>query len=166
MSSDAVLALIGDAAALLAAAAALAALVYARATVREAKRARLDADQAAKDAAADRHRAAEDAAADRREAELTRMIRRVERAGEIVEDLFWEAPGDRLRGSSRWMRLRNHLGVALVGLDGQLPKCAAILNAATADRAFDGAVEARQEVLLELDRLNKELAAMPRGGQA
>src|ERR1039457_1932864 len=126
VSSDAVLVLIGDVAALLAAGAALVALVYARETVGEAKAARQDADRAARDAAADRHRAAEDAAADRREAEYARTIRRVERVGEIVEDLFWSAGVGALTGGhgpSRWMADRNRLGVALVGLSERLPNC-------------------------------------------
>jgi hypothetical protein len=166
VSSDAVLVLIGDVAALLAAGAALVALVYARETVGEAKAARQDADRAARDAAADRHRAAEDAAADRREAEYARTIRWVERVGEIVEDLFWSAGVGALTGGhgpNRWMADRNRLGVALVGLSERLPKCAAILNAATERLALDGATEGRQEVLLELDRLSVELTALRAG---
>ena len=73
------------------------ALGRARETVDEAKAARLDAEQAAKDAAAERRAAAEDrrqAAADRREEERDRQRRRVERVGEIVENLFWAADDD------------------------------------------------------------------------
>src|SRR5260370_33500356 len=76
MSPDTILVAIGDVAALAAALFAFLALGKASETVREAKAARVDAEQAARDAAADR-----------REDERDRQPRRAERVGGMVEDL-------------------------------------------------------------------------------
>ena len=94
----------------------------AKETLNEAKVARLDAEQAAKDAAIERRAAAEDrhqaavdrreAAADRREEEYDRKRRRLERFGEMIEDLFWAADRARRGGkvaADNWMSRRNLL---------------------------------------------------------
>ena len=145
------------------------ALGKAKETLNEAKVARLDAEQAAKDAAVERRAAAEDrhqtavdrreAAADRREAEYDRERRRLERVGEIVEDLFWAADLARRGGqvaAGNWISQRNVLRHVLVGLHSHLPAAADILNSATPDQAFGVASQARQEVKRELDRLTRE----------
>jgi hypothetical protein len=100
------------------------------------------------------------AKAERLEAEEQRLIRRVERVGELVEELFWKAYSDRAAEHGRelarasyvidagtvagppenllaqelearsWMAARNRLSQALVGLRGRLPQCAALLHRA------------------------------------
>lgn len=160
------------------------ALGKARETVDEAKAARLDAEQAAKDAAVERRAAAEDrrqAADDRREEERDRQRRRVERVGEIVEDLFWAADNDQnamqaaiSRGDiplefSGSMEDASSLGVpisciahrnllrhAMVGMAAQLPDTAEILNSDSVYHAARAAGKARREIGLELERLNRE----------
>jgi hypothetical protein len=138
------------------------ALGKARETLEEAKTARLDAEQAAKDAAAERRAAAEDrrhAAVDRREADYDRERRRLERAGQMVEDLFWSADLARRGGqvaAGNWMSQRNVLRHALVGLHSRLPAAAELLNSATPDQASGPASQARNEVERELDKLARE----------
>ena len=129
------------------------ALGRARETVDEAKAAREDAGQAAKDAAAERRAAAEDrrqAAADRREEERDRQRRRVERVGEMTEDLFWAASTARFDplhvANKQWLERRNLLRHALVGLHDRLPRTIEILNCATADQAYGAASQAREEI--------------------
>jgi hypothetical protein len=146
-----ILTAIGDVAAMVAVWFAYHALGQAKETVREARAAREDAEMAAKDAAAERQSAADD----RREAERDRLRRRVERVGEIVEDLFWQADLERRGAPSggSWMAHRNLLRHAMVGLAHQLPRTAEVLNSATADQAFGQASQARTEIELELGRL-------------
>jgi hypothetical protein len=143
MSADTVLVAIGDVAALAAALFAFLALGKASETVREAKAARVDAEQAARDVAADR-----------REAERDRQLRRVERVGEIVEDLYGNAG---LFGTDQWAADRNRLGHALVGLTGRLPVCAALLGGMpkTYQEATQRVSASRDEVHAELERLNQ-----------
>jgi len=149
------------------------ALGKAKETLNEAKTARLDAEQAAKDAAIERRAAAEDrhqaavdrheAAADRREEEYDRERRRLERVGEMIEDLFWAADLARRGGkvaADDWMSRRNLLRHALVGLHSRLPEAASILNSATADQAIGPASQARNEVERELDRLARERSSL------
>jgi hypothetical protein len=160
--ADTILAVIGAIAALATVWLAYLALGKARETLEEAKTARLDAEQAAKDAAAERRAAAEDrrqAAADRREAEYDRERRRLERVGQMVEDLFWAADLARRGGqvaAGNWMSQRNVLRHALVGLHSRLPAAAELLNSATPDQAFGPASQARNEVERELDKLARE----------
>jgi hypothetical protein len=132
-----ILAAIGDVAAMVTVWFAYHALGQAKETVREARAAR------------------EDAADDRREAERDRLRRRVERVGEIVEDLFWQANLERRGAPSggSWMAHRNLLRHAMVGLAHQLPLTAEVLSSATADQAFGQASQARTEIELELKRL-------------
>lgn len=167
--ADTILAVIGSIAALATVWLAYMALGKAKETLNEAKAARLDAQQAAKDAADERRAAAEDrhqaavdrreAAADRREEEYDRERRRLERVGQMVEDLFWAADLARRGGqvaAGNWMSQRNVLRHALVGLHTRLPAATDLLNSATPDQAFGPASQARQEVERELDRLARE----------
>jgi hypothetical protein len=178
---DTILAAIGDVAVLLAVYLADRTLGIAQGTEREAEKARTEAQTAAARAAMDRKDAAERAAADRREAELIRQRQRVEVAGSLVEQLFWRALRDPSSGSDaprrgeilpgppgQWMSDRNYLSVAMVGLADQLPQCAKILDAATPVAALGDARLGREEVLLELRRLDEQLASLsnpvpPRG---
>ncbi len=93
-----VLTLIGDLAALAAAVFAFLALGKANETITEAKAQRLlteaataEATEADRQASAERQAATEAAKTERLEAEQQRLIRRVERVGQLVEDLFWKA---------------------------------------------------------------------------
>jgi hypothetical protein len=144
------------------------ALSQARETLNEAKTARLDAEQAAKFAAIERRATAEDrhlaavdrheAAADRREAEYDRERRRLERVGQMVEDLFWAADLARRGGqvaAASWMSQRNVLRHVLVGLHNRLPAAADLLNSASPDQAFGPASRARQEIERELEKLER-----------
>jgi hypothetical protein len=139
------------------------ALSQARETLNEAKTARLDAERAAKFAAIERRATAEDrhlaavdrheAAADRREAEYDRERRRLERVGQMVEDLFWAADLARQGGqvaAASWTSQRNVLRHVLVGLHNRLPAVADLLNSASPDQAFGPASQARQEIEREL----------------
>jgi hypothetical protein len=135
------------------------ALGKARETVNEAREARQDAEKATLDAAAERRAAAADrsqAAADRRSEERDRKRRRLERVGELVEDLFWAADLARRGGkvaADTWMSQRNLLGHALVGLQNCLPESVSLVNCTTVGQAFETASRARQEVQRELDKL-------------
>jgi hypothetical protein len=131
------------------------ALGKARETVNEAKAARQDAEDAARDAAKERRAAA----ADRRNEERDRERRRLERVGELIEDLFWEADLARRGGkvtADTWMSQRNLLGHALVGLHDRLPAAAGLLNCATVGQAFGPASQARQEIQNVLGKLADE----------
>jgi len=67
--------------------------------------------------------------------------------GELVELVFWTAEAaTKGESGAGWMRARNELSQALVGLRDRLPKCAMILTAATATMAFRAASDARAEV--------------------
>ena len=150
------------------------ALGKAKETVNEARASRLEAEQAARAAADERRAAAEDmhqaavdrreAAADRREAEYDRERRRLERVGEVIEDLFWAAELVRQGGgkpaNDQWMSQRNRLRHALVGLHSRLPQAASILNCATGDQAMGPASQARVEIEHELDRLANERSSL------
>jgi hypothetical protein len=176
MSADTILVAIGDMAAGVAAVAAVVGLRFARQTVREgeagrveAEAARIDAQKAAQEAADDRRSAAREAAEDRREGERVRQWRRMERVGEIVEDLFWSATREQqLVGTSvdmkdrNWMGHRNRLGHAMVGMPEEwLPNCTALLNDATASQAMGHASLGRQEVRIFLQRLRQQETAYP-----
>ena len=105
------------------------------------------------------------------------LIRRVERVDEIVEDLFWRAyshPSNSqewtvnpvVDATEGWVAERNRLGVALVGVTEMLPKCAEILNAASPQMAFQVATAARQEVLIRLTEMHRELLTYQRAVRA
>jgi hypothetical protein len=164
--ADSVLTFVGTVAALATVWLAYMALGKAKETLEEAKATRLDAEKAAQVAAVERRAAAEErhqsavdrhqAAIDRRDAEYDRERRRLERVGEIVEDLFWAADLASRGGqvaSGNWMSQRNMLRHALVGLRNRLPVTASLLNSATPDQAFGAASSARQEIEVELDGL-------------
>ena len=144
------------------------ALGKAKETLDEAKAARLDAEQAARDAAIERRAAAEDrrmtevdrheAAADRRQAEYDHERRRLERVGQMVEDLSSTADLAKRGGqvaAGNLLSQRNVLRHALVGLHSRLPAAADLLNSATPDQAIGAASQARQEVERELDKLER-----------
>lgn len=145
------------------------ALGRAKDTLNEARAARRDAEQTAKDAAVERRAAAQDrhqaaldrreAAADRREDEYDRERRRLERVGEIIEELFWAADLASKGGhmaTDNWMSQRNLLRHALIGLHSRLPVAANILNCATAVSAYGFASQGRREIETELNRLATE----------
>lgn len=89
-----------------------------------------------------------------RDARAERLYRRVERVGQIVEDLYTKAGAV---GTELWAADRNRLGHALVGLTGRLPKCAALLGdmPETYQEATQLVSAARDEVRAELERLSK-----------
>jgi hypothetical protein len=99
------------------------------------------------------------AMAERSAVEKDRKIRRVERIGELVEEIFWIASAEReLDPDPRsWWPLRNRLGQTLVGLKDKLPKCAELLNLHLSGQAFGAASQARIEVETELKFLHGEL---------
>jgi RNA polymerase-binding transcription factor DksA len=97
-------------------------------------------------------------------ADLERRRDRVERIGQLVEDLFWrvEQSNDGLN-RAQWMPLRNSLRHQLVGLANDLPECARIQDAGTAEQAFGMCVNARAEIERELTRIDAALDSA-RGG--
>lgn len=135
---DTTLSAVGDVGALAAAAFAFLALGKANATIKLAESARVAAEQAAKDAAADR-----------REAERDRMLRRIEKVGEILEAVAFAAKEP---GGGRWQTHRNRLRQALVGLHERLPRCMALVNEVKMPAQVDRYIgAARSEVELELE---------------
>jgi hypothetical protein len=130
----------------------------------EAEQATRAADQRARDAVARDRQAAERAADWQREMALERRRERVEKIGELVEDIFWTlAPPGGGDGAGQdlayqhWMPVRNQIGHLLVGLSKDLPECANLLNDATASSALGHARLAREEVRLELERIDGAL---------
>jgi hypothetical protein len=175
-------AIISEVLAVVTAIASVVALVLARQIVRQARVARAEANAA--EQASERFRlvAARQAAVDRDIAEYVRIIARVERVGEVVEDLFWHASRDPdfLSGDVtlnvqptgwtpgmryQWIEARNRLGRALVGLSHVLPKCAAILavNTESPTEAFNKARAARAEVLFPAWRPDEGAGRPPHG---
>ena len=127
---DTVLPAIGDAAAGVAAVAAVIGLRYARQTVREAR-------------------------AERWAGEHARLARRLEWVGETIEHIDRLAEEDqRIQppGES-WRRGRNLLAQGFVGLAGLLPQTARLADCADAYSARSMAMLAREEVAGELARL-------------
>lgn len=130
----------------------------------QAEQAAMAADQRARDAAALDRQAAERAADWQREMTLERRRERVEKIGELVEDIFWtlappngrDGPGQNL-SYQHWMPERNRIGHLLVGLSKDLPECAKLLNDATASSALGHAQLGREEVRLELERIDAAL---------
>ena len=165
---DQTIALVGDVLGAVAAAAAIVTVILARQTVIVARAAREEADAASKDAAEDRRRVAEQAAAERAEVECLRTIRRVERVGEIVEELYGHVMEalrhptgpDAILGA-KTMRVyeadTDRLRVALVGFSSALPRCAEVSAAQTGVEASRLLPAAQAEVLLRLDHLHVEL---------
>lgn len=111
---------------------------------------------------------AEAASAAKDTVELTRQTRadyqhdrhreRFEHIGALVEAIFWAA-NEVKKGygasAPEWMKTRNRLRQALVGLESSLPQCVQLLNAHDERQAFDLASRARSEVevaLLKLER--------------
>lgn len=58
------------------------------------------------------------------------------------------------------MPLRNGLRHRLVGLKAALPSCQRIVDAGTAYQAFDGCVASRNEVEVELQRIDGALETL------
>lgn len=140
MSADTVFAAVGGEGSGLAAVAALAAVWYARVTVREAR-------------------------ADRREAEQARLIRRVERVGEAVEELeayhvysLDEGVRRHTMTIGRWTR-------AMTGLADYLPYCASIFDVDDEDAVRDRILVAREEVHSVLAGLHNQQMAIERGSR-
>ena len=130
----------------------------------QAEQAARAADERARDAASRDRQAAERAADWQREMALERRRERVEKIGELVEDIFWrlappgggDGPGQSLPYQG-WMPERNRIGHLLVGLSKDLPECANLLNDAEASSALDHARLGREEIRLELERIDGAL---------
>lgn len=128
---------IGDAAALAAALFAFLALGKANETIKEAR-------------------------ADRREAEHDRLVHRVERVAEAVQnitvlarnDLRITPPGD------SWLHGQDMLSYALPGLAARLPGTAKLLTFRGAPEAASTAIVAREEIARELQRLAQERSTL------
>lgn len=129
----------------------------------EAKAARQEALEAARDASADRVAAAEFALSQRKWEREQHIAGRVERAGEIVEAIFWTASEERqlMNDPRSWWSLRNRLSQAIVGLREQLPRCAELINQHDSMQAFGVASQARNEIEIELKYLRHELDRPP-----
>jgi hypothetical protein len=134
-----------------------------RAANAEARAARQEALEASKEASADRIAAAKFAESQQRWEQEQLLAERVERVGEIVEDIFWIADEDREleKDPRRWWPLRNRLAHAMVGLSDRLPKCAELLNQHLSGQAFGVASQARNQVEIELKYLRHELDRPP-----
>jgi hypothetical protein len=114
----------------------------AQENVRLAESARQDAEMARRDAEAQR-----------REAVRDRRRQRLERIGEMVEEIFWQAHQE----DFQWQAARNRLRQALVGLRDELPTCVALTDTAVSyDQAVASASSARAEVDAALLRLENE----------
>jgi hypothetical protein len=146
--------LIGNTAACVAAVAAAIGLYFARVTVREAKLARLDSEAARMDAVAER-----------REAEQDRLRHRLERIGELLQDaermLVLDVRSIRQGmqippSGASWLGKQKLLRHALVGLDGELPQCAAIINASTAELALAAMPDASSELESAVQRIHND----------
>jgi hypothetical protein len=133
MRADTTFAAIGDIAALAAAAFAFLALGQARQAAREAHR-------------------------ERRDAEHARLVRRVEWAGEMIEQIDRLAEDDqRIRPpADSWRRGRILLAQGFVGLADRLPRTAELVGCSDVYQVRSSAVLAREEVGRELQRLARE----------
>lgn len=138
-----ILSAIGDVAAGVAAVAAAIGLRYARQTVREAR-------------------------AERWAAEHGRLVRRLEWVGETIEHIDRLAEEDqRIRPPGEaWRRGRNLLAQGFVGLAGQLPQTARLVDCADPYSARSIAMLAREEIGGELERLAWEQAQRQGAGPA
>jgi hypothetical protein len=132
---DALLTMVGDVAAGVAAVAAVTGARYARQTVREGR-------------------------AERLEAERARLVRRLEWVGETVEHIDRLAEDDqRVRPvGDGWRRGRQLLAQGFVGLDARLPRTAELVDCADPFTARSIVMHARAEVGEELRRLAAEQA--------
>ena len=148
------LTVVGDVAAVMAAVFAFLSLRLARNALGEAQETTRLAIESREDAEAARR----EAAVDRREAERDRQRRRLERVGEVVEDVFWIATTDCNYNppTKRFNEPRNRLRHALVGLQAALPECVKLLSAAGAEQARGAASTARIEVETALAKLDTE----------
>jgi hypothetical protein len=91
------------------------------------------------------------AEASRRADERDRLRRRIDRVGDLAEEVFFQA----IHGSpDNWMIPRNRLRGALIGMRERLPVTTRLVDTAmTADQAAANAKDARQEVEGELTKL-------------
>lgn len=96
------------------------------------------------------------AEAERMAAEWDRHRQRLERVGELAEELFWTAATAQQAG---WMSARNRLRPALVGLHGELPKGQEALNASTHETAMGAGRQLADDVEAVLTRLEAARAA-------
>jgi hypothetical protein len=118
---------VGGIASVAAAIAAVVAILYARATVKDSKQARIEADR-------------------------DRRLRTLLHVSELNERLFWEAG----RGDDQWRDARNRLRIALAGASDPLPNSQAAAEAANRDVAMGAAKEARVEIQSAVERLLSE----------
>jgi hypothetical protein len=130
---DALLTMVGDVAAGVAAVAAVTGARYARQTVREGR-------------------------AERLEAERARLVRRLEWVGETVEHIDRLAEDDQCVRpvGDGWRRGRQLLAQGFVGLDARLPRTAELVHCADPFTARSIVMHARAEVGEELRRLAAE----------
>jgi hypothetical protein len=131
----------------------------------QARNAAREADRRALGAAERDQAAAERAVARDQEAFLERQYERVLAVGQLVEEMFWAIEQYREKGGVAaadvpkeiWMPQRNGLRHRLVGLKAALPSCEQIIDAGTAYQAFEGCVHSRNEVEVELHRIESAL---------
>jgi len=148
--------LIGAFAAATAAVAALVGLRYARQSARAAKQATALGHESA-EAAQATVRLAEEA---RKEAERDYERHRLERIGELVEQLFWVSSLEPSHNVDDQFRAKmNLLTQALVGREDSLPDCALVLQAANARYVKDPASKARFEIRRRLQAVESESAS-------
>jgi hypothetical protein len=83
---------------------------------------------------------------------------RVERIGQLIEDLFWRIEqSEQALEKAAWMPLRNSLRHQLIGLAADLPNCARIVDAGTATQAFGLCVNARTDIEQALARFGSAI---------
>jgi hypothetical protein len=87
-----------------------------------------------------------------REDERDRRRRRLERIGELVEEVFLEAHPETATHPQGWVAPRNRLRQALVGFQGPMPLCVDVVNSSPA-QMFGAASRARGEVEVALTNL-------------
>jgi hypothetical protein len=98
--------------------------------------------------------------------EHDRKVRQLRDIGQLAEALFWKAAEEsgRQSPSGGWRVVEhNYLSQALVGLTDELPKSAALTQAALAETAMGMAAEARIEVTQALQKLQSAKTATPEG---
>jgi hypothetical protein len=125
-----------------------------------AEQAAANADRRAREAAKRDEKAADRQVAIHRMTMLEWRRERVVQIGALVEQLFWlvepSSRGETVAPQA-WMPYRNHLGQLLVGLKDGLPTCASILNDAATSSVMEHSKNGRQEVEVELARIDEEL---------
>lgn len=124
---------------------------------REAARSGKDAVDAARRTVEAAERSVQAAERSRLADERDRRRRRLERIGELVEVIFWEANTDTQSGPAAWRPARNDLRHALVGLHDALPRCVDVINSGPLDsQAFGAAARARDEIEAALREVDAE----------